>query len=57
MYRWYGMGGYWINEGLTEYIKIDRNTENVYEIQKFSDGYVGVILRLKLVNMEEEKKT
>ena len=50
------MGGYWINEGLPQHVAIERKPENVCEIQKSTNGYVGVMLQLKIVKKEEEKK-
>ena len=55
--RWYGGGGYWINEGLPCYIAIDRKPENGCEIQNSVCGESGVMLQLKLVkNIQEEVK-
>ena len=47
--RWYGGGGYWINEGLPCYIAIYCNPDNGCEIQNSAWGESGVMLRLKLV--------
>ena len=47
--RWYGGGGYWINEGLPCYTAIDRKPENGHEIQNSACGKSGVMLRLKFV--------
>ena len=46
---WYGLGGYWINIGLPQYIAIDRKPENGCEIQNCCDGNSGVMMQLKLV--------
>ena len=55
--RWYGGGGYWINEGLPCYIAIGGKPENGCEIQNSACGESGVMLRLKLVkNIQEEVK-
>jgi hypothetical protein len=51
--RWYGLGGYWINMGLPQYVAIDRKPENGCEIQNAADGLSGVMLRLKLVETAE----
>ena len=50
------MGGYWINEGLPQYVAIYRKPENGYDIQKYSDGSAGIMIQLNLVKTEEEKK-
>ena len=49
MSRWYGQGGHWINQGLPQYVAIDRKPENGYEIQNAACGESGVMLQLKLV--------
>ena len=54
---WYGQFGHWINMGLPMYIVIDQNPENGFEIQKSDCGRSGVVLRLRLVKTEEERKT
>ena len=46
------MGGYWINEGLPQYVAIYRKPENGYEIQKYSDGSAGIMIQLNLVKTE-----
>ena len=51
--RWYGLGGYWINLGLPQYVAIDRKPENGCEIQNSACGDSGVMLRLKLVKTAE----
>jgi hypothetical protein len=51
--RWYGLGGFWINIGLPQYIAIDRKPENGCEIQNSACGDSGVMLRLKLVKTQE----
>ena len=48
--RWYGLGGYWINIGIPQYVAIDRKPENGCEIQNAGDGVSGVMMRLKLVD-------
>ena len=54
MSRWYGIGGHWINAGLTQYIAIDRKPENGCEIQNASDGVSGIMIQLKLVKTSSE---
>ena len=49
MYRWYGIGGHWINSGLPQYIAIDRNPENDCEIPNATDGVSGIMTQLNLV--------
>ena len=53
--RWYGLGGYWINMGLPQYVAIDRKPENGCEIQNAACGRSGVMLRLKLVETAESE--
>ena len=55
MYRWYGIGGHWINVGLPQYISIDRNPENVFEIQNAADVVSFIMMQLKLVNNSSEE--
>ena len=55
MARWYGMGGYWINMGLPQYVAIDRKPENGCEIQNSADGRCGVMMQLKLVETAESE--
>ena len=50
------MGGYCINEGLPQYVEIDRNTYNVSEIQNSTKRYFDVMIQLKLVKTEEKEK-
>ena len=50
------MGGYWINEGLPQYVVIYRKRENGCEIQKYSDGSAGIMIQLNLVKTEKEGK-
>ena len=57
MSRWYGMGGFWINEGLPQYVAMERKPENGCEIQNSADGVSGVMMRLKLVKTAEEEAT
>ena len=53
--RWYGIGGYWINAGLPQYIAIDRKPEDGCEIQNAADGVTGIMMRLKLVKTSGEE--
>jgi hypothetical protein len=55
--RWYGQGGFWINEGLPQYIAIDRKPENGCELQNAVCGRSGVMIRLKLVTTAEGEGT
>ena len=54
---WYGLGGYWINIGLPQYIAINRKPENGCKIQNCCDGNSGVMMRLKLVKSIECETT
>ena len=49
------MGGYCINEGLTQYVAIYRNPENGCEIQKYADCSAGIMIQLNFVKTEEEE--
>ena len=51
--RWYGLGGYWINLGLPQYVAIDQKPENGCEIQNSACGDSGIMLHLKLVKTAE----
>jgi hypothetical protein len=53
--RWYGLGGYWINIGIPQYVAIDRKPENGCEIQNAADGVSGVMMQLKLVETAESE--
>ena len=55
MSRWYGLGGFWINVGLPQYVAMDRKPEDGCEIQNAADGSSGVMMRLKLVKTAEEE--
>ena len=55
MYRWYGIGGHWINAGLPHYIAIDRSPENGRDIHNSADGISGIMMNLKLVKTSSEK--
>ena len=47
--RWYGIGGYWINIGLPNYVAFDRKPENRCKVQDACDGRSKVAIQLKLV--------
>ena len=49
MSRWYGIRSHCINDGLPQYIAIDRNPENGCEIQNADVGVSGIMIQLKLV--------
>lgn len=53
--RWYGQGGFWVNEGLHQYVVIDWKPENGCEIQNAACGWSGVMIQLKLVKTKEEE--
>ena len=55
MYRWYGIGGHWINPVFPQYISIDRKPENGCEIQNAADGVSGIMMPLKLVKTPSEE--
>eukprot|EP00978_Attheya_sp_CCMP212_P026584 scaffold87706_cov72-Attheya_sp.AAC.1 len=41
MPMWYGLGGYWINHGLAQYIAMDCKAVDGCEIQNSCDGWMG----------------
>ena len=55
IYIWYGIRGHWINAYLPQYIAIDRNPENVCEIQNANDGVSGIMMQLKIVKTYSEE--
>ena len=55
MSRWYGIGGHWINAGLTQCIAIDIKPENGCEISNSADGVSVIMMQLKLVNTSSEE--
>ena len=57
MSRWYGLGGFWINIGLPQYIAIDRKPENGCQIQNSVCDRSGVMLKLKLVKLQRASST
>ena len=55
MFIWYVIGGHWINAGLTQYILIDRNPENGFDIHNAAGEVSGIIMQLKLVKTSSEE--
>ena len=55
MSRWYGIGGHWINAGLSQYITIYRKPENVCEIQNTDDGFSVINMQVNLVQTSSEE--
>jgi hypothetical protein len=55
IFRWYGIGGEWINMGLPMYVAIDRKPDNGCEVQNAADGNTGVMIQLKLVTTAVEQ--
>ena len=45
---WYGLGSYWINLGLLDYVKIDRKTYYGFKIYNTFCVRIMVMLKLKL---------
>ena len=43
-----------INAGLPQYIEIDRKPEIFCEIQNYTDGVSGIMIKLKLVKTSYE---
>ena len=55
--KWYGLGGFWINIGLPQYVAIDRKPENGCEIQNACCARSRIMLQLKLVkHMDTENE-
>ena len=55
MSKWYGLGGHWINMGLTMYVVIERKPVNGCEIQNSCDVGSQVMMQLKLVKSEADE--
>ena len=55
IFIWYGIGGPWINAGLPQHIKIDRNPENGYDIHNAADEFSGINIQLNLVQTSSEE--
>ena len=55
MSRWYVIGGHWINADFPQYISIDRNPENGFDIQNSDDGVSVIMMQLKLVKSSSEE--
>ncbi len=53
--RWYGLGGFWINKGLPQYVSMDRKPEAGCELQDACCARSGVMLCLKLVKSAQEE--
>ena len=47
--RWYGLGGHWIKIGLPNYVAMERNPDNLCEIQDACNGRSKIMICLKLV--------
>ena len=52
---WYGLGGEWINIGLSMYIVTDRKPDNGCEIQDAACGRSKIMIRLKLFKTGTEE--
>ena len=55
IYRWYGIGGQYINDGLPQYIEIDLKPENGCEIHNAADGVSGIIMQLDIFKTSSEE--
>ena len=49
MLRWYDIGGHWINACLPQYITIDKNPKNRFDIHNATYRVSGIMIELKLV--------
>jgi hypothetical protein len=56
IFKWYGSGGDWFNEGLPHYIAIDRKPEDGCELQNFCDGRSRVMMQIKVVKSPQDEK-
>ena len=54
--RWYGLGGHWIDIGLSHYVAIYPKPENGCEIQNSACGRSGLMLHLELVSTAEDER-
>jgi Transposase IS4 len=57
MSRWYGQGGHWIENGLPQYVAIDRKPENGCEIQYAACGRNGIMMQLQIVTTAAHEAT
>ena len=55
MSKWNGLGGFWINIGLPQFVAMDRKPVDGCEIQNICCARSRVMLRLKLVEAAEEE--
>ena len=55
MSRWYGLGGHWIDMGISMYVAIDHKPVNGCEIQNSCDAISQVMMQLKLVKSEADE--
>ena len=54
MVRWYGLGGHWIDIGLSFYSDIDRKPESGCEIKTATCTKSGIMIRLEMVTTAEK---
>lgn len=52
--RWYRIGRKWLGVGFPTYISMNRNSDNVCEIQSSGGGRSGIILRMRVVKYSDE---
>lgn len=55
--RWYGVGGSWLEYGLTFYADLDQKPESWCEIQNLSCGFSGMMLNICFFKSQGERKS
>ena len=55
MIRWYGIGGFYINMGLPQYVDMERKPEKGGEVQNAACGESGILIRLHVVKNRTEE--
>ena len=56
MPRWYGVGGDWMDMGLSHYVARDLKPESGCEIQDAACGRSGIMLRLEIVTATDQTR-
>ena len=56
MYRWYGLGGDWIDVALPHHVAIDRKPENGCEKQDAACGRSGITSRLEIITATDQNR-
>jgi len=56
IFRWYGLGGSWINTGLPMYVAIQRKPEDGCEVQNAACGLCGIMMQLRIVKSAQHEQ-